>query len=454
VSVARCEPSVTNAPPAGGWDWDALARTAAANSSEARALLLEAQAERHQTAVDTGWRDPQFRVGRHWGDQDSSTPGRTGMRTYPEEVNSPRRAFTRYRERENQSFDGNTLGLRVYTANPFVNRWLRKRGEASAHALEGKSDEEAYAVYCEVRTLCLEAELLREELDLLEQMVQSRTELRDVRHEQVDAGVTTPLDLLRAETRLAALRSEISGKRMARQQLLRRISLLSGVPAEQLTLRPRPAAQPIAAAYLDPAVLTDLAFARRPDLARLEREKEAAEYAVKAARAGQIPWFEYIEGTYEDEKSEQNSYEAHISGHDHTTGKEAEWQVRMAVTVPVFTWLGDEIKLARTQLAAAEARVRGQYDMIRAEISGVLDDYHAASAESQRLTEERERLRKTMTEKIDTLAQESAVKREDVLETREELLAYQRVCLKAERESLFMAQCLETVSGGSLGELR
>lgn len=435
--------------PEDGYDWNALARMAAANCGEARALLLEAQAERHKTAVDTGWRNPRLRAGRRWGDMDAETPGRSGMRTYPEEVGSPRRPFTRYREWENQSYDGDTIGLRVYTANPFVNRWLRKQGEAAAQALEKESAEEAYAVFCEVRMLCLEAEVLREEIELLERGAALRQELRDVRNEQVEAGVTTPLDLIRAETKLAATRFEINGKRTARQQLVRRIAVLAGVPAEGLKLRAKAASRPAASA-LNPATLTELAFMRRPDLARMEREKDAAEHAVRAARAGQIPWFEYVEGTYADEKAERDSYEQHYTGHDRTTRKETEWEVRVAVTVPIFNWLGDEIKMTRAQLAAARARMDGQHEIVQAEVGGVLEDYLVASAEWERLANEGERLRETMTARLDALAQEPTVKRDEMLEAREELLSYQRVCLKAERECLFMAQCLETVSGGAL----
>lgn len=446
------EARVTPVPPAEGYAWEVLARMAAANCGEAKALLLEAQAEQHQTAVDTGWRNPQLRLGQHWGDQDAVTRGRTGMRTYPEEAGAPSRPFTRYGDTESRSVDGETVGLRVYTVNPFVNRWLRKRGAASARALEKKSDEEAYAVFCEVRTLCLEAELLREETALLERMAEVRGRLRDVRREQADAGVTSPLDLIRAETRLASLRSEIREKQTARQQLVRRIAVLAGVPAEQVVLRPKTAAPPVSAAVLDPAVLTDLAFMRRPDLARLEREKEAAEYGVKAARAGQIPWPEYVEGTYEDETSRSYESEEYVSGRDRTSRDETEWQVRVAVTVPVFNWLGDEIKLTRAQLAAAEARVRGQYDMIRMEVCGVLEDYRSACGERDRLAGECERLCTAMTGRIDALAQEPAVKREEVLAAREELLAYRRVCLRTERAWLLMAQYLETVSGGSLAD--
>jgi outer membrane protein TolC len=453
VQTDSAVPAPTPAePPAGGYDWDTLARMAAANCGEARALLLDAQAERSKTAVDTGWRNPQLRLGHGWSDQDNDTPGRTGMRTYPEEVDMPQRAFKRYREWDDRSFEDQSVGLRFYTTNPFVNRWLRKSGEAAARALEKESEEEAYAIFCEVKTLCLEAELLREEVELLERMAAIREKLRDLRREQSEAGVTSPLDLIRAETKLASQRSELFGKRMARQQLMRRIAVLAGVPAEGLRLRPRTQNRTPAAERLDAAALTDLAFMRRPDLARLEQEKEAAAHALRAARAGQIPWFEYVEGSFEDTRGDIYDYEEHFTGRDHTTRDETEWQVRVAMSLPVFNWLGDEIRLTRTQLAAAEARARGQYELVRSEVGGVLEDYRAAQAEWARLDGESVRLRTEMHTRIEGLAQEPTIKREEVLAAHEELLAFQRVCLKAERECLFMEQCLETVSGGALPE--
>ena len=453
VQTDSAVPAPTPAePPAGGYDWDTLARMAAANCGEARALLLDAQAERSKTAVDTGWRNPQLRLGHGWSDQDNDTPGRTGMRTYPEEVDMPQRAFKRYREWDDRSFEDQSVGLRFYTTNPFVNRWLRKSGEAAARALEKESEEEAYAIFCEVKTLCLEAELLREEVELLERMAAIREKLRDLRREQSEAGVTSPLDLIRAETKLASQRSELFGKRMARQQLMRRIAVLAGVPAEGLRLRPRTQNRTPAAERLDAAALTDLAFMRRPDLARLEQEKEAAAHALRAARAGQIPWFEYVEGSFEDTRGDIYDYEEHFTGRDHTTRDETEWQVRVAMSLPVFNWLGDEIRLTRTQLAAAEARVSGQYERVRSEVGGVLEDYRAAQTEWTRLNGESERLRTEMHARIEGLAQEPTIKREEVLAAHEELLAFQRVCLKAERECLFMEQCLETVSGGALPE--
>ena len=91
------------------------------------------------------------------------------------------------------------------------------------------------------------------------------------------------------------------------------------------------------------------------------------------------------------------------------------------MTLPVFNWLGDEIRLTRTQLAAAETRMRGQYDLVRLEVSGVLEDYRAAQAEWARLNSEGERLRTEMYARVESLAQEPTIKREEVLATHEEL---------------------------------
>ncbi len=436
-SPAEPAPAATNQPPpAEGYAWDDLARLAAANCGEAKALLLEAGVERHQAAVDAGWRNPQLRVGRRWGDEDEVTPGRP---------------LGGGREWSDKDYDCDELGLRVYTSNPFVNRWLRRRGEATARAREAASHVEAYAVFCEVRSLCLEAEMLREEIALLENMVGLRDALCKVRNEQAEVGVVSPLELVRAETRLAAVRSEIREKRTDRQRLIRRVAVLTGLPAGQLKLKTRQPGAPIAAESLDPATLTDLAFMRRPDLARAEREKEAAENGLKASQAGRIPWFEYVEGTVEDEKAHVDNYEQDVPGYERTTRDQTEWQIRVAVTVPVFNWLGDEVRLSRAQLAAAEARVTGLYDQVRAEVGGVLEDYRDADGERARLVGECDRLCDTMTSRIDALEKDPAVKHDEVLEAREELVVYRRVCLKAERECLRLAQDLETVCGGTLG---
>jgi outer membrane protein TolC len=292
--------------------------------------------------------------------------------------------------------------------------------------------------------------MAREDIALLEQMADLREQVRGMRREQTDAAVANALELIRSETRLAVLRSQISEKQAERQQLVRRIAVLAGLPAEQVRLRPRDPGARVEPAYLDAAALTDLAFLRRPDLRKALQEKEAAEHGVKAARAAQVPWLEYVEGSYEGETGHATSSEEFVAGSERSNEDETEWQARVAVTLPVFNWLGDEVRLSRTRLAAAEARAQGLYDTIRREVEGVLEDYRSVRSERERVVAESKRLCDSMTAQIDALASETAVRREDVLAAREELVAYVRVCMKVEREYMRLTDYLETVSGGSL----
>lgn len=420
-----------------GYDWDVLARMAAADDPEAKALLIGAAVERWQAAVDTQWRNPQLRAGQSWGDADDET------------VRSTTGARTGWGGRETDTY---TAGVRMYTANPFVNRWLRRRGSAAAAAGEAEAGEAAYAVFCEVRALCLEAELLREETALLEQVSAVREQALGIRREQAEAGVANETELIRAEARQVSARAAIGERQVARQRLMRQIAVLTGVPDERLRLRPRGQARLPEVAGLDEAALTELAFLRRPDLLRARREREVATCEVGAARTGQIPWFEYVEGSWENEETRGTSFSQGVVGHERSARDEDEWQVRVAMTLPVFSWLGDEVRLSRARLSAAEVRLQGMYGRIRREVGGLLADYRSARAACEGVIAERDRLGAAMARRIEALAEEPSVRREDVLEAREELIRYMQVCLKTEQACLRLAQELEAASGGPLGE--
>lgn len=421
--------------PEGGWAWDALARRAASEDPEAKALLIGAAEERWQAAADTRWRDPQLRAGMAWGDADDET------------VRSTTGTRTGWGSRET---DTHTAGLRVYTANPFVSRWLRRKGSAAAGVREAEAGEAAYAVFCEVRALCLEAELLREEAELLEQAAEVRARTEAVRREQAEAGVVSELELIRAEARRAAARVEIGERQAARQRVLRQVAVLAGVPAEGLRLRPRERADLPQVEGVEASALTELAFLRRPDLLRAGREREAAAAGVGAARAGQIPWFEYVEGSYENEEMRGTSFSQGVTGHERSSRDEDEWQVRVAVTLPVFSWAGHEVRVARERQAAAEVRLAGLRERVGREVGGLLEDYRAARAACDEMTAERDRTVAALEARIGGLEGERSVRREDVLEARGELVKYLLVCLKAERACLRLGQELESVCGGPL----
>lgn len=429
-------------------DWDALALRAAERSSEAKVLLLEAEAERRQAVVDTAWREPQLRLGAAQGEADEETEGRLAVRTDPATARTE--PDLRPREWEAIDSDAYEVGLRIYIVSPFVNQWLRRRGEATALAKEAESREAAYAVYCEVRSLCLEAACLQEEIDLLEQVEGYRVEIRDIRSRQAAAAVAGALDLIQAVTRVADLRADLRGRKEEHRRLIRRIALLAGVSEDRLRLKPvREEPLPDVASWTADE-LVDLAYSRRPDLARAGHEDDAAAHGLRAAKAGLLPWFDYVEGAYAGDRVQGSAYEDDTTGYDSRERDSTEWQVRVAVNLPVFDWDGKEVRLARTLQEASDARLRDLRERIRSELGAVREDYLRACAERGRIAEENRQVRELMEAKIDALAQEPSVSLEDILAAREEVARYARIRMRADQECRRLAQELEALAGGPL----
>jgi outer membrane protein TolC len=450
VRAVSAELAPAPPPPAGGHAWDVLALRAAARSPQAKALLLEAAAERRTIAVDTAWRAPQLRVGIHQEEADQTTPERIAWQTNPLAPTLPARTNLVAREWQDRSGNGYEVGLRLFVANPFVNGWLRRRGQAVAAAREFESHEAAYAVYCEVRSLCLEAAALEEEIRLLERVAELRVGIRDARKRQAEAGTANALDLIEAVARVAAIRSDLRDKVYEQRRVRRQIALLADVPVDAVRLRAM-SAEPLPAADGWRAEdLADFALTRRPDLARALRERDAAEHGVGSARAARLPWLDYVEGSYAGESAQFLAYEDYRTGYGTTDRDSAEWQVNVAVSVPVFGWDGKDVRLASARLAAADARARALRDDIRAQVAGALEDYAHARAERDRIADESRQVLAVVEPRLAALADETALKPEDVLATREAVAAYDLRAFRGELRCRRLAQNLESIVGAPL----
>ncbi|MBP5321389.1 MAG: TolC family protein [Kiritimatiellae bacterium] len=435
-------PADSPAPHPDGYSWDELARLASSRADKAKIYLLKAAARRFKTSNDTLWKDPQLRVGHSWDEGRSNTPAHPDWQDNDIDP----------RSWEHSHGHSDTLALRLPIANPFVNRWIRKQGESEARSLEARAQEEAYAIYCEVKMLCMEADILRRELELIAQIAPLNDELQAYREEQVQAGVLrSPLSLIQAERAREELRADKAAKQIERQQILRQIALLSGVPLDELKIQPLPPV-PSAERLPDAPSLTDLALARRPDLQSALYDQAAAGHGVKLAQAAHIPWIDFIEGTYKNDDSFSRSYEGAVSNFERTADDKEEWQVRMGISIPIFTWMGDTVQQSKLISAAADARVQGLYATIRDEICGSLEDFQFADMEHRRLEAASEAFCEKIEARISAFEKDRMGLKEETIRSRREMLVYRKICLKVEREWLRQYLLLESVSGGPLPE--
>ncbi|MGN0846115.1 MAG: TolC family protein [Kiritimatiellia bacterium] len=413
------------------WTWEELARRAGERSDKAKIALLKSAARRQSVAEDLAWKDPQLRLSHAWEDARD--------RRYAEPP-------------ANGDGASAVIGLRVPISNPFVNAQLRRRGSAQVEALEACVRAEAYAVYCEVKSLCLDAEFLGREAAFRREELAIAERLRADFERRLESGVAkSPLDALRAEIAREQALLKLSETEQALRAVRQQITFLAGVREDELRIRYTPPEPPSTNATYA-AVLVETAFARRPDLAGALADFEAARSGVGAAKAAHMPWFDFVEGSYTHQTSSGEDWgtERGVMTRRHKSGREDDWQIRVALSVPIFTWLGDSVRQSRLVADAADARVQSLRLAIQGEVESAFAFYRTADARFTRLSDDGCAFLKRMEGRLADYARTPSVQTEDVERARLELVAYRRLKNRAECEWVRGVLQLESVSGGPL----
>lgn len=413
------------------WTWDELARRAGERTDKAMVQAIRARTKRAELDADLAWKDPQLRLGHTWEDSRERASGEP-----------------------HANGDGGTytLGARFYIANPFVNRYVRQSGEAQIEALEARAKTEQYAVYCEVKSLCLEEERLRREQVRRTEASELWERVRLCLERRMAEGVVkSPLDALHAEVAREKALAQADEAALARRQVRRQIAFYTGLSERQLKIRYTPPEPPTTNRTFA-ATLEAVALARRPDLVGARAELAAARADTGLAKAAYVPWVDFVEGIYAHDSSKEEGWSTpnDVLTRGHKRGRSDDWQVRVAVNVPIFTWFGGSVSARRDLEEAHDARVQGLAEAVRGEIDGALDDYRTADARFARLSEQGGAFLKRMQARLDEFAGTSAVKPDDICRTQLELLDYRRFKDEAEYDWVARILLLETVSGGPL----
>ena len=128
-------------------------------------------------------------------------------------------------------------------------------------------------------------------------------------------------------------------------------------------------------------------------------------------------------------------------------------QIRVALSVPIFTWLGDSVRQSRLVRDAADARVQSLREAIQGEVESAFVYYQMADARFTRLSDDGGVFLKRMEGRLADYARTPSVRTEDVERARLELVAYRRLRNRAECEWVRGVLQLESVSGGPLPHL-
>lgn len=430
--------SIEEAMPEAGYSWLRLADLAAANSWEIRSLAGEAEAERLWGFTRAQTRDPRL-LGTYDRSHGSSWEKNAS------EITQPFSRDRRYSHSTETDRDYTVGGrLRIYTSNPFVNRHLRAEGTGRAEELIGKAAAIKHDLTEETLLLCIEIHRLEQEQHLAAEALRLRSEILQHAQRAAEAGVLTFYEVARDELALENLRATNREREMRLASLRRELAALCGLSPETLRIAPPDTDFTLLPEELPAADnLYAEAIAKHPQLAIARSLKKQAQAQAGAARAQQIPWFEYIDGGYARSHAHgtENGWENNRTGdrfersNSHGNSSDSSWEIRAAITIPIFSWFSSAGKEARLRLQAAEARELALFEHIRREINGLRSDLLAASAAYTQAEEAFSAYEKRLHERLAPLRQNATADREaflklelDQIEVKMRLLRLEERC--------------------------
>lgn len=233
----------------------------------------------------------------------------------------------------------------------------RQRLDSSKLLLDRRREEVIY----NVASLFLKAETYDDLLDAAQARKNSLEVLLDQTQQLVKGGRAVPLDLLKVQTRLAQVESDIATLQAGRQGTMSALLAAMGWEGEIPSLAKEQAANvPIAPAKQESELVRE-AFAHRPDLTAAMEESVAAGLLVKSAHRSLLPRIDFRASSYEYGANSPVAFGSIIGqilpqlnvpspsvGH-----WQADWVVGGRVTFPLF-----DGGRRRGEIIAAEAQRR------------------------------------------------------------------------------------------------
>lgn len=421
-------------PHVGAWTPEELALRAGLRSQEMKEGALDAMIARLKADKDTAWRDPEFRYGGSWGDGDASGDSWTiGDRLGDSDS-------------KDSSRQSHKFSARFFIPNPFINRYLSDKGDAEVRRCEARAESKAFAIYSEVKLLCNEERRLGREFTFLSDRLKALETAHDIAVSEATNHVArSPYELIRAESKFRQNQVSVAEVEFRLRQIRSTIAMLADVPLEGFEIA-APTSDVLTDEMLSEDRLTELAFARRPDLARAVAEYDAAVAEAGAARAANIPWFRYVEAGYRFIDADKSGTSSRYDGYKYSRATDSghDFSVKVAITVPLFTWCGNSVKLTNRMRELADDRVRSLRASIRREVANAVAVYRLAESS---VNIEDGAFVKEMFDRIEGAAEENAETAESC-KAKIELLDYTRFindAVAARREALLN---LETVIGG------
>lgn len=356
-----------------------LVRLALQNDPGLVSMRRNLSVEEARKRTITQWRDPEVRLGLSRDDN-----------LYNDEPVTNRNPGPREPHRRDQT---NTVRVRFFVPKPWemkalVNRAAKEMDLANYEvtAAERRVILDVRQRYEELQFLAKRLEVKRGQIAIIEEHVSNQKAL-------LDAGGDFTLDQLSFEDiKIPGLQLaiEAAGTELtsAKRALAARVGLADG---ERIRVTDGLLRSGIRLQDTDLDYLTLMAFAHRGEVGVLQHEQAIAEAELGHVKSKRIPWFTFVEPEY---------------GHQYDGGDQVDeaYGVRVAVIMPLFSWLAKEEKVVEARIAAAYASLEANQKSIANEVAEAFRSVKEAERHRARTMEAVAQYSRRMEERAKELA--------------------------------------------------
>ena len=410
--------------PDGGFTWNKLASIAAHRDGDSQLTALQVKRSNFQNRIDRAWRNPQLRLNSSFASENEYEPKGNN-------------------EHEDSTSYG--IGLRFYISNPFVNRWIKEQAAESANSIIAQSRELSYAVYCETRMKCCEAAVFEDQLSQLNKALEQQKKICVRYNELKKSGYAAPLKIIKADLKTARTEQQIEVMSRKHRNALFQLALLTGLEIDKIKIQPiGKQVMPEPATY-SADNLTASAVRMRPDLESIRCEISLARSGYKIAKAGQVPWFEFLESGYRNRNADSTTYTS--TAPNHSDSDRDEWIMRTAISLPIFSWAGHETALANAIVKEAELRESLAFIAVRNEIKNALRNYTEASSSRKKMQAEVDERMHEFQKAVKELDRSKTVVETEIMDTKELLNAFRRGTRQSLYDCLKLKLYMESITG-------
>lgn len=405
-------------------------------------------------------RDPELRLSYGQGAGDE-TRHRIGRRAVPLPDGAAVDQTTESVGKVWEDSDMYRVGIRVFPPNP----WERAAGvsamTAEMRAAEADLAAARWSVAMAIHHQAAELNYLERDQALLLESVRLQGEMLQSVKSRAAQGQAIITDSMLASRRYLAAISERDQAARRLQEVRRTLAAAVNLPATALSVRDIPMTAP-PATNMQAEIWEQKALENRLEIRALSWRAAAAKAAFRQARSACIPWFRNIDATYGWSKQDTTgntvgSELAVASGilrdvrtDIYDAGKDDEWRIDAAVTIPVFSWMNhaDDQKWAEYKQAALKETEA--IKQAAREVRDALAQWQTMQADWRRYVEELDPMVRQMEEAVEGIGGSSALTPEQVIDIKLQIVDARRSKLRTAYDFQVAALTLQAVLGTPL----